>query len=108
MGMANDIWLCSERGFKDYACIEGGSPVMYTPAPRGDCENCCVIREAKDVKFLLYTRANPTVGKQLYISDEKRARRINKALPLVLYLHGFSESAPGTPNGSSYEMRDGE
>lgn len=80
---------------------------MYSPAPRGDCENCCVIREAKDIKFLLYTRANPTAGKQLFISDESRIRRINKTLPLVFYLHGFSESAPGTPKASSYEMRDG-
>lgn len=81
---------------------------MYSPAPRGDCENCCVIREAKDIKFLLYTRDNPTSGKQLYMSDEKRVRKINKTLPLIFYLHGFSESAPGTSKCSSFEMRDGE
>lgn len=81
---------------------------MYSPAPRGDCENCCVIREAKDIKFLLYTRSNAKTGKQLYISDEKRLRYINKTRPLIFYLHGFSESAPGSPKSSSYEMRDGE
>lgn len=36
--------------------ILGNSPVMYSPAPRGECENCCPIRDAKDIKFLLYTR----------------------------------------------------
>lgn len=82
--------------------------MMYSPAPRGDCENCCVIREAKDVKFLLYTRSNRREGKQLYISNDKRIRSINKTLPLIFYLHGFSESAPGTPKSSSYEMRDGK
>lgn len=81
---------------------------MYSPAPRGDCENCCVIREAKDIKFLLYSRANPNTSRQLYLSNEKRMRYVNKSLPLIFYLHGFSESAPGGPKSSSYEIRDGE
>lgn len=80
---------------------------MYSPAPRGECENCCVIREAKDIKFLLYTRNDPKTGKQLYIADEKRLRHLNKSEPLIFYLHGFSESAPGPPKSSSYEIRDG-
>jgi len=90
--------------------ISGGSPVLYTPAPRGECENCCVIREARDIKFLLYTRENPKESQQLYVSDTKRLKRshLNTSLPLILYLHGFSESAPGPPKSSSYEMRDGE
>lgn len=83
--------------------------MLYSPAPRGDCENCCVIREAKDIKFLLYTRSNPTIGKQLYLSsDQSRLRSINKSLPLIFYMHGFSESAPGPPKSSSYELRDGK
>lgn len=83
--------------------------MLYSPAPRGECENCCEIREAKDIKFLLYTRDNPKKGKQLYVfSEEKRMRYVNKTRPLVLYLHGFSESAPASPKQSSYEMRDGK
>lgn len=39
-----------------YYFYTGGSPLMYSPAPRGDCENCCQIREPKDIKFLLYTK----------------------------------------------------
>lgn len=88
--------------------ILGGNPVLYSPAPRGDCDNCCEIREAKDIKFLLYTRSNRKDAKQIYISDEKRIRHLNKTAPLVLYLHGFSESAPGTSGASSYELRDGK
>lgn len=34
----------------------GGSPLIYSPAPRGNCTNCCPIREPRDIKFLLYTR----------------------------------------------------
>lgn len=34
----------------------GGSPMIYSAAPRGTCENCCQFREPKDIKFLLYTR----------------------------------------------------
>lgn len=66
------------------------------------------MRESKDIKFLLYTRANPKNGKQLHMGDEKRLRHINKTRPLIFYLHGFSESAPGGPKCSSYEIRDGE
>jgi hypothetical protein len=66
------------------------------------------MREAKDIKFLLYTRANRRTGKQLYMGDEKKLlRQIDRTRPLVMYLHGFSESAPGPPKSSSYEMRDG-
>lgn len=87
--------------------FQGGSPVMYTPAPRGVCENCCIIQESKDIKFFLFSRDNPKTGRQLYMSDDKRLRHINKTRPLIFYLHGFSESAPGTPNSSSYEIREG-
>lgn len=83
--------------------------MLYSAAPRGECENCCEIREAKDIKFLLYTRDNPKKSKQLYIfSEEKKSRFLNKTRPLMMYLHGFSESAPGAPKSSSYEMRDGK
>lgn len=87
----------------------GGSPVLYTPTPRGDCENCCVIREPKDIKFQLYTRSNPKEAKMLYVNDVERLKntKINKTLPLIFYMHGFSESAPGVPGASSYEIRDG-
>uniref|UniRef100_A0A336LSY7 CSON003911 protein n=1 Tax=Culicoides sonorensis TaxID=179676 RepID=A0A336LSY7_CULSO len=100
---AENIALCTV-----FTLFFGGSPLMYSPAPRGDCENCCQIREPKDIKFLLYTRKNPTKANLLYVSDHKRLDRsnLNKTNPLVVYLHGFSERAPGGKNQSSQEVRD--
>lgn len=44
------------------------------------------------------------------MSDHKRLDKsnLNKTNPLVLYLHGFSERAPGGSGQSSQEVRDGE
>ncbi|XP_059622545.1 phospholipase A1 2 [Phlebotomus argentipes] len=90
-----------------FTLIFGGSPLIFSPAPRGDCVNCCAIREPKDIRFLLYTRDNPTTPDHLYVSDEKRlmASHLNTANPLILYLHGFSEQAPGDTGQSSFEVR---
>ncbi|XP_031635102.1 lipase member H-like [Contarinia nasturtii] len=86
----------------------GGSPVIYSPAPRGNCQNCCPIREPRDIKFFLYTRSNPINADVLYLSDKKRfeTSNFNKSNVLIIYLHGFSESVPGGAGQSSQEMRD--
>ncbi|XP_049288942.1 phospholipase A1 [Anopheles funestus] len=86
----------------------GGLPLMYSPAPRGDCDNCCPIREPKDIQFFLFTRENPDNGDTLFVSDKKhlRASRLNRTNPLVIYLHGFSERAPGGSGESSKQMKD--
>lgn len=86
----------------------GGSPVLYTASPRGDCDNCCAIREAKDIKFLMYNKKYPKDGKQLYVNDAKRLRHLDKSLPLMVYLHGFTEMAPGPPKSSAYEIKEGK
>lgn len=46
----------------------------------------------------------------LYVNDVERLKntKINKTLPLIFYMHGFSESAPGIAGASSYEIRDGK
>ncbi|GAB0093979.1 inactive pancreatic lipase-related protein 1 [Sergentomyia squamirostris] len=87
--------------------IFGGSPLIYSPSPRGDCINCCTIREPKDIRFLLYTKNNPVEADQLYLSDEKRLRQshLNASHPVILYLHGFSEQAPGDVGQSAFEMK---
>lgn len=43
----------------------------------------------------------------MYISDEKRLKtsHLNTSNPLILYLHGFSEQAPGAAGQSSFEIR---
>lgn len=46
----------------------------------------------------------------LYLSDVKRlkASHLNRSQSVIIYLHGFSERAPGGPGQSSQEMRDGK
>ncbi|XP_061398701.1 inactive pancreatic lipase-related protein 1, partial [Musca vetustissima] len=84
-----------------------GSPIFYSPTPRGFCSNCCQIKERDDIKFMLYTRKNPFKAQNLYLSDDKRLRKSNFNFnhPLVIYLHGFSESAI-SERQSSQEMKD--
>ncbi|XP_037032003.1 lipase member H [Bradysia coprophila] len=86
----------------------GGYPQIYSPAPRGDCDNCCPIREPKDIQFLLYTRSNPKTAYQLFLSDAARlnSSHLNTSHPLKLYLHGFSERAEGGKGQSGHEIRD--
>lgn len=82
--------------------------MVYSPPPRGNCENCCPIREAKDIQFLLYTRSNPEQAQRLYVKDEARLEQssFDRTHPTVFYLHGFSEKAPGGKGSSAQEIRD--
>ncbi|KAG5667207.1 hypothetical protein PVAND_015198 [Polypedilum vanderplanki] len=84
----------------------GGNRYLYTPSPRGECENCCEIKEIKDVKFYLYNEKFSRDGKQLFLNDAKRLKHLDKNLPLVIYTHGFTETANGPPKTSSHEMKD--
>uniref|UniRef100_A0A1A9WK45 Lipase domain-containing protein n=1 Tax=Glossina brevipalpis TaxID=37001 RepID=A0A1A9WK45_9MUSC len=90
-----------------FTFILAGSPIFYSPTPRGSCSNCCEIRERDDIKFMLYTRLNPFKTQFLYLSDERRLRKsnFNFNYPLAIYLHGFSESATGEKQ-SSQELKD--
>uniref|UniRef100_A0A1B0BVR0 Lipase domain-containing protein n=1 Tax=Glossina palpalis gambiensis TaxID=67801 RepID=A0A1B0BVR0_9MUSC len=87
--------------------LTAGSPIFYSPTPRGYCSNCCEIKERDDIKFMLYTRENPFKTQFLYLSDERRLRKsnFNFNYPLAIYLHGFSESATGEKQ-SSQELKD--
>lgn len=44
------------------------------------------------------------------MSDVSRleASHLNKSQPIIVYLHGFSERAPGGKGQSSEELRDGK
>ncbi|XP_013100122.2 pancreatic lipase-related protein 2 isoform X2 [Stomoxys calcitrans] len=90
-----------------FTLLIAGSPIFYSPTPRGFCSNCCEIKERDDIKFMLYTRKNPFKAQNLYLSDDKRLRKsnFNFNYPLVIYLHGFSESATGERQ-SSQEIKD--
>lgn len=54
-------------------------------------------------------RKNPFKAQNLYLSDDKRLRKSNFNFnhPLVIYLHGFSESAT-SERQSSQEIKDGK
>lgn len=54
-------------------------------------------------------RLHPRNGRQLFLSEEKRSMKHikDKSLPLKMFIHGFSEKAPGGEGSSSEEIRDG-
>lgn len=58
----------------------------------------------------LFYRQNRDKGDVLYVSDKKHLRRshLNRTNPLVIYMHGFSERAPGGEGESSRQMKEGE
>ncbi|XP_037951555.1 phospholipase A1-like [Teleopsis dalmanni] len=90
-----------------FTFLLAGSPIFYSAAPRGICNNCCAIREREDIKFLLYTSKNSNKPQNLHLGDERRLTKSNFNLrqPLAIYLHGFSESATGK-NQSSQQLKD--
>lgn len=55
------------------------------------------IREAKDIKFYMFNENYPQDGRQIFVNGEKGLKSLDKSLPLVMYIHGFTESAPGAP-----------
>lgn len=88
--------------------LAAGSQIVYSPQPRGNCPNCCPVREIKDIKFLLYTKSNPEQAQRLYLQDAGRLAKshFNNTHPTIFYLHGFSEKAPGGPASSAEEIRN--
>lgn len=65
---------------------------------------------ATRVPFSHPHRQNRDKGDVLYVSDKKHLRKshLNRTNPLVIYMHGFSERAPGGDGESSKQMRDGK
>lgn len=61
------------------------------------------------VVYFFCCRLNPNKSDTLFLSDIKRLNgsHLDKANPVIVYLHGFSESAPGGAGQSSQELRDG-
>lgn len=66
---------------------------------------CCKINETNDIQYILYTRNNPE-GIYLPYNDPGGAARYYGAdpdNPTIVFLHGFSEIAPGA---SSIAIKD--
>ncbi|KAG7209826.1 hypothetical protein KM043_011435 [Ampulex compressa] len=80
-------------------------PVNLAPLPVGTCFYCCPIRLHRDIEFQLYTRRNPKRADVLNITNPHSLRmsKFNRDKPTVLYIHGYSEKAPGR---SSATIRD--
>lgn len=55
----------------------------------------------------MFNNKFPKDGKQIYINDEKRLRNLNKEIPIIIYIHGFTESTTANPKSSAMEVRDG-
>lgn len=62
----------------------------------------------KDIKFFMFNKFYPKEGRQIFMNNEQRLKNLDKSLPLVFYIHGFTESAPGSPRQSAYEIREGK
>lgn len=60
--------------------------------------------------MFIFGRSNPNKASVLYINDNKRLHKshLNRTDPVIVYLHGFSERAPGGSGQSSQEIRDGK
>lgn len=56
----------------------------------------------------MYNERFPQDGKQIIVNDEKKLRNLDKSQPIVFYIHGFTETAPGGPKSSATTVRDGK
>ncbi|XP_015591504.2 inactive pancreatic lipase-related protein 1-like [Cephus cinctus] len=72
-------------------------PVHMSPFPAGNCALCCPIQLDRDIEYQLYTRRNPTTANLLKLNETASLQRsnFNRSNPTVLYIHGYSERAPG-------------
>ncbi|KAJ8959599.1 hypothetical protein NQ318_021784 [Aromia moschata] len=75
----------------------GENELKFTTLPRGFCSNCCPAKVYRDVRFVLYTRANPDSGVAIerLKAGAARAAGVDPSLPSVIFIHGFSEMSPG-------------
>ncbi|KAJ8929992.1 hypothetical protein NQ314_017268, partial [Rhamnusium bicolor] len=71
--------------------------LKFTTLPRGFCSNCCPAKVYRDIRFVLYIRANPNkgVGIERFKAGAARRAGVYSNLPTVIFIHGFSEASPG-------------
>ncbi|XP_070501464.1 lipase member H-like isoform X1 [Chironomus tepperi] len=74
--------------------------------PRGECDNCCEIRETNDIKFFLYNQKYQKNGKQIFLNDAKGLKNLNKKMPLAIFVHGFTDSSIGPSTLSAMKVKD--
>ncbi|CAG9858889.1 unnamed protein product [Phyllotreta striolata] len=73
----------------------GENELKMTALPRGLCSNCCPVEFPKDIRFVAYSKENLN-GKLMKLrSGEARRVGVDRNLPTVIFIHGFSEGSPG-------------
>ncbi|XP_048509444.1 pancreatic lipase-related protein 2 isoform X2 [Athalia rosae] len=77
--------------------IIGNNPAHISPFPTGNCTLCCPIQPDRDIEYQLYTRRNPGIPNLLVVNNAATLQRssFNRSNPTVVYIHGYSERAPG-------------
>uniref|UniRef100_A0A6P7FU19 Pancreatic triacylglycerol lipase isoform X1 n=1 Tax=Diabrotica virgifera virgifera TaxID=50390 RepID=A0A6P7FU19_DIAVI len=70
--------------------------LKLTALARGFCPNCCPVNIHRDIRFVAYSRKfSSGVPIQQMRSGYAEKAGIDKNLPTVIFIHGFSESSPG-------------
>ncbi|KAJ8923448.1 hypothetical protein NQ315_002007 [Exocentrus adspersus] len=90
--LRNMVEPCTTAVFK-----MGENEMKFTALPKGFCSNCCPVKLYRDVRFVLYTEADSNNGVAIEPMKPGAARRagVNRMLPTIIFIHGFSEVSPG-------------
>ncbi|KPI99875.1 PREDICTED: inactive pancreatic lipase-related protein 1 [Papilio xuthus] len=83
----------------------GIAEICYTPAPIGECINCCQRDDGIDIQYKLFNRAHPTTFHTVPSNNLTELSRTDFDIskPTVIYVMGFSEAITGP---STITMRD--
>lgn len=90
------------------SCVAESDKIAVNNVAKGNCVLCCPIDENNDIRYILYTRDLGQDGVVLPQDDPGPVALANSArndTKTIVYVHGFSEMAPGT---SGNAIRDGE
>lgn len=78
--------------------ITGQNVLKVSNRPHGSCRTCCPVKRNKDIKFIAFRRARPAAGRIMAMPHRPgnaKKSGISSGLKTVIFIHGFSESAPG-------------
>lgn len=72
--------------------------MKITSRAKGLCEQCCLPKQSRDLRFLLFTkekRNGAVISPQMKPGAAAKAG-LKASLPTVIFIHGFSEISPGS------------
>uniref|UniRef100_A0A1I8M874 Lipase domain-containing protein n=1 Tax=Musca domestica TaxID=7370 RepID=A0A1I8M874_MUSDO len=81
-------------------CLLAGLVAVSCSPLRSSSEDLIENRATGNVKFYLYTKSNPSTGKQLFINNEDSVKKSNfdKSRATRIIIHGWGGSYTSTPN----------